>query len=162
MQAFLQRFILAALHATHVEIKCLEFLSRYILELSLLDYNILAYRPSTIAAATLLLSRILLAHMHNGEGELCEHVVWTRTLEHYAFHSAHELEPCVRKLHKTLLTASMGGGKSTAVTEKYRSPRRGAVACLHFMPVLPTNAFERYVAFKVPVSYISGPLMLEH
>jgi cyclin-A len=151
----LQRFVLAALHATQVEIKCLEYLSRYILELSLLDYNMLAYRPSTIAAATLLLARILLAHMHNGKGDVCDHVVWTKTLEHYAFHSAHELEACVRKLHKTLLSATSCDGKSTAVTQKYRHPRRGAVACLHFMPVLPAKAFEQYVAFQVPVAYLS-------
>lgn len=43
MQAFLQRFLRAAHVATVVEYKYLEQLTRYILELSLLDITMLAF-----------------------------------------------------------------------------------------------------------------------
>lgn len=154
MQAFLQRFLRAAHYATQLEYKCLEALARYILELSLLDFAMLSHRPSTVAAATLLLARVLLAHVHRDDGgETREHVVWTSTLEHYAFHSARELEQCVRKMHKTLLSAT--SGKTTAIAQKYLHPRRGGVAGLAFMPELPDAAFERHAAFRVPASYFS-------
>lgn len=154
VQAFLQRFLRAAHYATQLEYKCLEALARYVLELSLLDFAMLAHRPSTVAAAALLLARVLLAHVHRDDGgAMREHVVWTHTLEHYAFHTARDLEPCARKMHKTLLSAS--GGKTTAIAQKYLNPRRGGVAALAFMPALPEAAFERFASFRVPASYFS-------
>lgn len=153
MQAFLQRFLRAAHIATVVEYKYLEQLTRYILELSLLDVTMLSFRPSTVAAAVLLLARILLAHHDRPRGATSQHVVWTRTMEHYAFHSAAELEPCARKLHKTLLTARSRGAKVTAICHKYMQARRGEVARLEFLADLPPNAFERFASFAVPLEY---------
>jgi cyclin-A len=155
MQAFLQRFLRAAHIATKVEYKCLEALTRYILELSMLDINMLGFRPSTVAAATLLLARILLAHMHSTNAATKQHIVWTRTMEHYAFHTARELEGCARKLHKTLLTASSRENKTTIICHKYKQAKRGAVASLHFLQELPSTAFDRFASFSVPADYFS-------
>ena len=154
MQAFLQRFLRAAHVATVVEYKYLEQLTRYILELSLLDITMLAFRPSTIAAAVLLLARILLAHHDRVRGPAAQHVVWTRTMEYYAFHEASALEPCARKLHKTLLSARTRGSKVTAICAKYLQAKRGEVARLHFIKELPANAFERFASFPVPLEYL--------
>jgi cyclin-A len=159
LQAFLQRFLRASHIATQVEYKCLEALTRYILELSLLDFSMLSYRPSTVAAATLLLARILLAHMHHQSGPYLPHVVWTRTLEHYTFHTAEELEACTRKLHKTLLAASCKSDNERrtfhSIYTKYEQTRRGAVARLGFMTSLPAHAFEPMAQFWVPAEYFS-------
>jgi Cyclin, C-terminal domain len=156
VQAFLQRFLRASHIATQVEYKCLEALTRYVLELSLLDVNMLAYRASTVAASTLLLCRILLAHMHSAAaagGPLRPHVAWTRTLEHYTFHTPRELEGCVRKLHRTLLAASSRGLKMMSICHKYKQSKKGAVASLRFMTELPEHAFQRFAAFMVPADY---------
>lgn len=154
VQAFLQRFLRTTHVATQVEYKCLEPLSRYILELSLLDFHVLQYRASTLAAATVLLARLLLAHMHKSAGDMLPHTLWTRTMEHYTFHSVEELAPCVHKLHKTLMHAA-SKKIPLCVTKKYKSSRRGSVSQLRFLSVLPSNAFEQYASFPVPVEYFA-------
>ena len=152
MQAFLQRFLRTTHLATQVEYRCLEPLCRYILELSLLDFNILQYRASTIAAATVFLARLLLAHMHKNNGDLLPHVMWTRTMEYYTFHGAEELAPCVHKLHKTLLHASVKT-RELSVSKKYKSPKRGSVSQLRYLTELPKHAFARFASFAVPRDY---------
>lgn len=155
MQAFLQRFLRTAHIATSAEYQHLEQLTRYILELSLLDTAMLWFRASTIAASVLLLARILLAHPKRGSERTTPHVVWTRTMEHYTFHTAAELEPCVRKLHRTLISAPTQGRHVMAVSLKYQNARRGSVALLSFLRDLPLHSFDRFASFPVPSSYFN-------
>jgi cyclin-A len=150
LQAFLQRFLRAAHIATTFEYHYLESLARYILELSLLDYSMLVYRSSTVAAASILLARVLLAHAHRESENTRPHVVWTRTLEHYAFHTAKELEGCVYQLHRMLITLSSKQKKAPFVCSKYKQQKWLSVASLPFMTTLPSEMFDRFCTFPVP------------
>ena len=155
VQVFLQRFLRAAQVATATEYRYLEMLSRYVLELSLLDYAMLAYRPSTIAAAALFLSRVLLAKAHKRPAETRRHVIWTRTMEHYTFHTAAELAPCVRHLHEVLLAASSKASRTVAVRTKYSHPRRMSVAKMLFVPTFSDDVFQRYHGILVPADVLA-------
>lgn len=157
MQAFLQRFLRAAHVATAMEYQCLEALARYILELSLLDYSMLRHRCSTVAASAILLARALIVHIPPDEPTKAtrKHVLWTRTLEQYAFHTARELEDCVRQLHRTLLTVTNRSKKQPFVCTKYKHPKWGKVATLPLLEKLPASMFERFAWFPVPASYLS-------
>ncbi|GAB1311220.1 G2/mitotic-specific cyclin [Madurella fahalii] len=55
---------------------------KYLMEISLLDHRLMAYRPSHIAAAAMYLSRMIL-----DRGE------WDETLEYYAGYSEEEIKP---------------------------------------------------------------------
>ncbi|KAK4105993.1 A/B/D/E cyclin [Parathielavia hyrcaniae] len=57
---------------------------KYLMEISLLDHRLMAYRPSHVAAAAMYLSRLIL-----DRGE------WDETLEYYAGYSEEEIEPVV-------------------------------------------------------------------
>ena len=140
-----------------MEYQCLEALARYILELSLLDYSMLRHRCSTIAASAILLARALIVHIPPEQASTAtrQHVLWTRTLEQYAFHTAPELEECVRQLHRTLLTVSNKTKKQPFVCTKYKHAKWGKVASLPLLEKLPDRMFERFVGFRVPASYLS-------
>lgn len=160
VQAFLQRFLRAAHVATTMEYQCLEALARYILELSLLDYSMLRHRCSTVAASAILLARALIVHIPpESSTEMSnatrKHVLWTRTLEQYAFHTARELEDCVRQLHRTLLTVTNKSKKQPFVCTKYKHSKWGKVATLPLLDELPDSMFERFAWFSVPASYLS-------
>lgn len=161
VQAFLQRYLRAAHVATTVEYHCLEAFSRYILELSLLDFSMLRYRSSMVAAAAILLARTLLANQHHNtehpSTELRSHVVWTRTMEFYTGHAARDLEDCVRHMHRTLVSVN-GASKSKRqpfVCHKYSQAKWGAVATMTVMPALPSTMFERFAMFPVPAHYLA-------
>lgn len=156
LQVFLQRFLRAAQVATASEYRYLEHLARYVLELSLLDHTLLGYRTSTVAAAALFLSRVLLAKAHTKAPHMREHIIWTRTMEHYTFHTAEELRPCVRQLHHNLLQTSAAHSRMTAIRTKYRSQRRMAVASMYFVPFFSDDVFEKYHGIPVPAE------MLDH
>jgi cyclin-A len=158
LQAFLQRYLRAAHVATTLEYQCLEAFSRYILELSLLDFSMLRYRSSVVAAASILLARTLLAHQHtdHSSSELRAHMVWTRTMEYYTCHPAKDLEECVRQLHRTLLSVNSGKSKRQPfVCHKYSQAKWGAVATMHVMPALPSTMFDRFAMFSVPAHYLA-------
>jgi len=59
-------------------------IGKYLMEISLLDHRLMAYRPSHIAAAAMYLSRLIL-----DRGE------WDETLEYYAGYSEEEIQPVV-------------------------------------------------------------------
>ncbi|KAK4128325.1 A/B/D/E cyclin [Parathielavia appendiculata] len=59
-------------------------IGKYLMEISLLDHRLMAYRPSHVAAAAMYLARLIL-----DRGE------WDETLEYYAGYSEEEIEPVV-------------------------------------------------------------------
>ncbi|KAL2263355.1 hypothetical protein VTK26DRAFT_7151 [Humicola hyalothermophila] len=59
-------------------------IGKYLMEISLLDHRLMAYRPSHVAAAAMYLARLIL-----GRGE------WNETLEYYAGYSEEEIDPVV-------------------------------------------------------------------
>ncbi|KAL2137083.1 hypothetical protein VTI74DRAFT_9689 [Chaetomium olivicolor] len=60
-------------------------IGKYLMEISLLDHRLMAYRPSHIAAASMYLSRLIL-----DRGE------WDETLEYYAGYTEEEILPVVQ------------------------------------------------------------------
>ncbi|KAL2178594.1 cyclin-like protein [Thermothelomyces heterothallicus CBS 202.75] len=59
-------------------------IGKYLMEISLLDHRLMAYRPSHIAAAAMYLSRLIL-----DRGE------WDETLEYYSGYTEEEIQPVV-------------------------------------------------------------------
>ncbi|KAL2015000.1 hypothetical protein VTK56DRAFT_6543 [Thermocarpiscus australiensis] len=57
-------------------------IGKYLMEISLLDHRLMAYRPSHVAAAAMYLARLILVR-----GE------WDETIEYYAGYSEEEIEP---------------------------------------------------------------------
>mmetsp|Transcript_7468 Transcript_7468/g.21093 ORF Transcript_7468/g.21093 Transcript_7468/m.21093 type:complete len:380 (+) Transcript_7468:501-1640(+) len=93
----------------------LEFLANYICELALLDYGMLQFLPSMIAASSVILAQITL-----------NLPVWSSTLSYYSGYSKQELRDCARALHKLFSNAKKSG--ITAVSDKYAMHRYKCVS----------------------------------
>ncbi|RLM92296.1 cyclin-A1-2 [Panicum miliaceum] len=86
----------------------LEFLANYIAELSLLEYSLLSYPPSLIAASAIFLAKFVLQPAK---------YPWNSTLAHYTQYKPSELCDCVKALHRLF---SVGTGSNLpAIREKY-------------------------------------------
>ncbi|XP_022334775.2 G2/mitotic-specific cyclin-B-like isoform X1 [Crassostrea virginica] len=85
-------------------------LAKYLMELTIIEYDMVQYNPSQIAAAALCLSMKLL------DGSK-----WTDTLEHYSSYSEEDLSPLMRKLCSLVIKAETY--KLTAVRAKYASSK---------------------------------------
>ncbi|KAJ4700730.1 Cyclin [Melia azedarach] len=89
---FLRRFIRAAQGsnkaAASMQFECL---ASYILELSLLEYKMLCYAPSLIAASATFLANFILFPSKKP---------WNSTLRHYTFYQPSDLCDCVKALHR--------------------------------------------------------------
>ena len=114
---FLKRFckvagVLAAPAAprTHADL-----LASYLVELTLQEYDMLKYLPSTIAA-----SAVFLALKTLGKEP------WTSDLAQHAGYSEAALMPCVREINR--LHKAAGGAKLQAVRKKYSQEKHGCIA----------------------------------
>ncbi|KAF3789689.1 Cyclin-B2-1 [Nymphaea thermarum] len=103
---FLRRF----LKAVQSE-KKIEYLSCYLSELSLVDYGMLKYRPSMVAAAAVYSAQCMV------KGFKC----WSRTSEHHSRYSEDDIAECARML--VHLHKEAGSGKLTGVYRKYNTPQ---------------------------------------
>lgn len=89
---------------TSVERRFLKPLTAYLLELSLYSYGMLAYAASTVAASSLLLARVTIAHLRPaGAGNAAQHALqavqlWPQCLEDVANAAAVDLRECVEEL----------------------------------------------------------------
>uniref|UniRef100_A0A804QAR1 Cyclin C-terminal domain-containing protein n=1 Tax=Zea mays TaxID=4577 RepID=A0A804QAR1_MAIZE len=93
----------------------LEFLANYIAELSLLEYSLLSYSPSLIAASAIFLARFVLQPTK---------YPWNSTLAHYTQYKRSELSECVKTLHRL---SSVGPGSNLpSITEKYSQHKKEA------------------------------------
>jgi len=92
--------------------------AKFLLELAVQDYRLVACPPSLQAAAALHLSLRLLG---GGEG-------WSTSLIHYSGYSSAQLLPASSLLHSTLAAAPQA--KLQAVRTKYRDPRLLRVSAL--------------------------------
>eukprot|EP00047_Mylnosiga_fluctuans_P020827 m.96813 g.96813 ORF g.96813 m.96813 type:complete len:367 (-) comp8646_c0_seq1:168-1268(-) len=82
-------------------------LAKYLLELKMVSYSMVAFKPSeTAAAATWIARRILDSS-----------ATWTPTLEYYSGYSETAIAPCVRALQRELVTAHAGA--AGCVRRKY-------------------------------------------
>ncbi|KAJ3592999.1 hypothetical protein NHX12_005337 [Muraenolepis orangiensis] len=87
-------------------------LAKYLMELTLVDYDMVHYRPSEIAAASLCLSQLLL-----------EDLPWSPTQHHYATYDEGHLKPIMQHMAKNVVTVSEGKTKFQAVKNKYSSSK---------------------------------------
>lgn len=107
---FLVRYIKASLPAD----KEMENMTFFLMELGLTNYGVMIpYRPSELAAAAVYAARCTLG----------KHPVWTETLKHHTGYSKDQLRDCAK-----LLVSLHGQTKLNAVSGKYSSPERCAVA----------------------------------
>ncbi|XP_073319866.1 G2/mitotic-specific cyclin-B2-like isoform X2 [Pagrus major] len=87
-------------------------LAKYLMELTLVDYAMVHYRPSEIAAAALCLSQLLL-----------EGLPWSTTQQHYSTYDEAHLKPIMQHIAKNIVTVTEGKTKFQAVKNKYSSSR---------------------------------------
>ncbi|KAG7659895.1 Cyclin C-terminal domain [Arabidopsis suecica] len=88
-KCFLRRFLRAAQGRKEVPSLLSECLACYLTELSLLDYAMLRYAPSLVAASAVFLAQYTLHPSRKP---------WNATLEHYTSYRAKHMEACVKNL----------------------------------------------------------------
>ncbi|CAH8258455.1 unnamed protein product [Arabidopsis lyrata] len=88
-KCFLRRFLRAAQGRKEVPSLLSECLACYLTELSLLDYAMLRYAPSLVAASAVFLAQYILHPSRKP---------WNATLEHYTSYRAKHMEACVKNL----------------------------------------------------------------
>nr|XP_056704041.1 G2/mitotic-specific cyclin-B1 [Euleptes europaea] len=94
-------------------------LAKYLMELSLVDYDMIHFPPSQIAAAAYCLSTKLL-----DEGE------WTPTLQHYMHYTESDLLPVMRYMAKNVILVNKGLTKHMTVKNKYASSKHAKISTL--------------------------------
>ncbi|OVA05721.1 Cyclin [Macleaya cordata] len=112
-KCFLRRFVQVAQGSNEIPSLLLECLANYVAELSLLEYGMLCYSPSLIAASAIFLARFILLPTKRP---------WNATLGHYTLYKPSELCECVKTLHPSLSKRSNpmlrwkeGGGSKLAL-----------------------------------------------
>ncbi|CAM0145521.1 unnamed protein product [Urochloa decumbens] len=130
-KCFLRRFARAAQACDEDPALHLEFLANYITELSLLEYSLLSYPPSLIAASAIFLAKFVLQPTK---------YPWNSTLCHYTQYKASELCNCVKALHRLF---SVGTGSNLpAIREKYSQHKYKFVAKKQCPTSIPTEFFR--------------------
>lgn len=94
-------------------------LAKYFLELNLLDYDTVHYRPSEMGAAALCLSQLVLTGQR-----------WSPTQEHYTTYSEAHLRPIMQHLAKNVVKVNEKRAKFVAVKNKYSSSKLMEVSLL--------------------------------
>lgn len=87
-------------------------LAKYLMELTLLDYSMVHYRPSEIAAASLCLSQLLL-----------DGLPWSPSQQHYSTYDEAHLKPIMQHIAKNVVAVNEGKTKFQAVKVKYSSSK---------------------------------------
>ncbi|OIV97955.1 hypothetical protein TanjilG_12712 [Lupinus angustifolius] len=131
IKCFLRRFIRAAQGATEAPSLQLECLTNYIAELSLLEYNMLCYAPSLIAASAIFLAKFILFPSMKP---------WNSTLQHYTLYHPSDLCDCVMDLHR--LCCGSPNSNLPAIREKYNQHKYKYVAKKHCPPSIPPEFFQ--------------------
>ncbi|XP_065898984.1 G2/mitotic-specific cyclin-B-like isoform X2 [Dysidea avara] len=85
-------------------------MAKFLMELCLVDYSMLKYPPSMIAASALYLSI-----------KLYEITTWTPNLKHYSTYNDTELTSCIERM--AVLVSKMEASKHKAVKDKYSSSK---------------------------------------
>nr|AAH80202.1 Ccnb1 protein [Mus musculus] len=94
-------------------------LAKYLMELSMLDYDMVHFAPSQIAAGAFCLA---LKILDNGE--------WTPTLQHYLSYSEDSLLPVMQHLAKNVVMVNCGLTKHMTVKNKYAASKHAKISTL--------------------------------
>ncbi|XP_021035882.1 G2/mitotic-specific cyclin-B1 [Mus caroli] len=94
-------------------------LAKYLMELSMLDYDMVHFAPSQIAAGAFCLA---LKILDNGE--------WTPTLQHYLSYTEESLLPVMQHLAKNVVMVNCGLTKHMTVKNKYAASKHAKISTL--------------------------------
>ncbi|KAL6624727.1 hypothetical protein ACP70R_032048 [Stipagrostis hirtigluma subsp. patula] len=130
-KCFLRRFVRAAQVSEEGSTLHLEFIANYVCELSLLEYSLLCYLPSLVAASSVFLAKFILKPTENP---------WNSTLSYYTQYTPSELCGCVRVLHRLFCFGP--GSNLPAIREKYSQHRYKFVAKKYCPPSIPIEFFQ--------------------
>ncbi|GKU98476.1 hypothetical protein SLEP1_g11480 [Rubroshorea leprosula] len=134
-KCFLRRFVRAAAQEINeVPPMQLECLANYITELSLLEYSMLCYAPSLIAASAIFLAKFIL---------LPSRRPWNSTLLHYTLYTPSDLIDCVKDLHG--LCCNSLNSTLPAIREKYSQHKYKCVAKKYCPPSIPLEFFHNEI-----------------
>ncbi|KAI4307240.1 hypothetical protein L6164_030447 [Bauhinia variegata] len=131
IKCFLRRFVRAAQGVNEVPSLQLECLTNYIAELSLLEYSMLCYAPSLIAASAIFLAKFILFPSSKP---------WDSTLKHYTHYQPSDLYACVKDLHR--LCYNSHSSNFPAIREKYSQHKYKYVAKKYCPPSIPQEFFQ--------------------
>ncbi|XP_052736288.1 cyclin-A1-1 isoform X2 [Vigna angularis] len=132
VKCFLRRFVRAAAHdVQELPSLQLECLTNFIAELSLLEYNMLRYPPSLIAASATFLGRFILFPSKKP---------WNSILQHYTQYWPSDLCACVKDLHR--LCCSSVTSNLPAIREKYSQHKYKYVAKKCIPVSIPQEVFQ--------------------
>ncbi|KAI3802421.1 hypothetical protein L1987_30553 [Smallanthus sonchifolius] len=131
VKTFLRRFTRFAQEDYDTPNLQLEFLSYYLAELSLLEYNCIKFLPSVVAASVTFLSRFMLEPKSHP---------WNSVLEQLSGYRPSDLKECVQILHD--LQSSRRAGNLVAVREKYNQHKFKCVSGLSSPSVIPSSFFD--------------------
>ncbi|GMN45544.1 hypothetical protein TIFTF001_014733 [Ficus carica] len=130
---FLRRFVCVAQLTNEVPSMHLECMANYLAELSLLEYGMLCYAPSLIAASATFLAKYILSPLKNP---------WNSTLIDYTFYQPSNLRGCVKALHRLILCCSGGNSNLPAIREKYSHHKYKFVAKKYCPLSIPPEFFQ--------------------
>ncbi|XP_023565055.1 G2/mitotic-specific cyclin-B1 isoform X2 [Octodon degus] len=94
-------------------------LAKYLMELSMLDYDMVHFPPSQIAAGAFCLAQKIL---DNGE--------WTPTLQHYLLYTEESLFPVMQHLAKNIVVVNRGLTKHMTIKNKYATSKHANISTL--------------------------------
>lgn len=130
---FLRRFVCVAQLTNEVPSMHLECMANYLVELSLLEYGMLCYAPSLIAASATFLAKYILSPLKNP---------WNSMLICYTFYQPSNLRGCVKALHRLILCRSGGNSNLPAIREKYSHHKYKFVAKKYCPLSIPPEFFQ--------------------
>ncbi|XP_039003176.1 cyclin-A1-1-like [Hibiscus syriacus] len=130
-KCFLRRFVRAAQWINEVPLMQLECMANYIAELSLLEYTMLCYAPSLVAASAIFLAKFIL---------LPAKKPWNSTLQLYTLYKPSDLFECVKDLHR--LCCNNDNSTLPAIREKYNQHKYKCVAKKYCPPSIPSDFFQ--------------------
>ncbi|AQK64281.1 cyclin superfamily protein, putative [Zea mays] len=110
----------------------LEFLGSYLCELSLLDYSLLRFLPSLVAASVLFVARLTLdPHTHP----------WSKKMQTLTGYKPFELKDCVAAIHHLQLNRKYSSMMATR--DKFKERRFKGVSALLPPVEIPASYFEK-------------------
>ncbi|XP_076954812.1 cyclin-A3-2-like isoform X2 [Bidens hawaiensis] len=130
-KTFVRIFIRAAQGDTMPSCTMLEFLSWFLVELSLLDYGCLKFLPSMVAASAIFIARFTIQR---------EKHPWDLKMKRYTGYKPCELKDCVLAIHDLQLRIT--SSSSHAIREKYSQQKFKCVAVLFSPSIIPASYFE--------------------
>ncbi|OQU91386.1 hypothetical protein SORBI_3001G169800 [Sorghum bicolor] len=132
-KTFLRMFIRSAQEDNN---KCpslqLEFLGNYLCELSLLDYSLLRFLPSLVAASVVFVARLTLDPHTNP---------WSKKMQTLTGYKPSELKDCVAAIHHMQLNRKYSS--MMAIREKYKQHKFKGVSALLPPVEIPASYFKK-------------------